>query len=970
MSDILTASNHKHTGDRFPRSLQHRLQRYWRDLELALHKADLSLGLDSRQQEQLNRAWASSDFVANTCIQRPGLLCELVASGDLSRPYQQGELGRRSAAVFSKVMDEQSLRRVLRQWRLRESLRIAWRDLSGLADLDEVLALMTELADVSVQLTLDHCYRWLGQKNGLPMGEASGRPVHFIVVGLGKLGGRELNFSSDIDLMFAYAEEGATDARRPISNHEFFTKLGRQLISNLEDFTEDGFVFRVDMRLRPNGRSGPLALSFDAVEHYYQTHGRDWERYALLKARVVAGNSHTGEQLLERLRPFVYRKYLDFGAIEAIRDMKQMIARELGRKSISNNIKLGQGGIREIEFIVQSLQLIRGGREPDLQTNRLFEALNSLADSGVLDPQIADELEIAYRFLRNVEHRLQMVAEQQTHLLPKSPDAQQRLAVAAGFEQWTQFETHILSTMSTVHGHFSQVFATDADKLSDATLHAKDIWLGILDESATGRGLAKAGYADADAALQRLRTFRHSHTYQIHSKYGRERLDRLMPLLIAQAADTEDPNQTLHRLMQLVESIGRRSAYLMLLVENPLALTELVKLSAASAWITNWISQHPLLLDELLQPISSSPLISPGEIRTEIEQRLASIEADDLETQMEVLREVHHAQILKVAAADVLDYLSSKEVARHLCAIAELLLQYVVNVAEASQRNKFGSPSAIKEEQHPEFGIVAYGKLGSLELGYHSDLDLVFIHDGAVPQGSTQGGRRSISNQQYYGRLGQRIVHILTTRTATGVLYEIDTRLRPSGRAGPLVTSMSAYAAYQRKRAWTWEHQALVRARMISGGDRLQQRFETIRHQVLTQYRDPDTLRRDIREMREKMVAAHDQSDQQVFDLKQGKGGIVDIEFIVQYYVLRWAHGFPDLARPRSSLGILDELQTAGLLHDAHHRLLTDAYNRYLTAELRLKLTEKPSLVGVSELTELRREVADLWHKIFEAQPQ
>jgi glutamate-ammonia-ligase adenylyltransferase len=553
-------------------------------------------------------------------------------------------------------------------------------------------------------------------------------------------------------------------------------------------------------------------------------------------------------------------------------------------------------------------------------------------------------------------------------LLPLRDDEQTRLAFVTGYSDWPACERRIQEVMQSTHHHFKQVFVAHAES-PPVVNSVQDLWLGTVDGDVALQTLEASGYPDPKTALEQLQAFRHSKSYHVHSNYGRERVDRLMPLLIHQAASTQNPNHTLQRLLQLVESIGRRSAYLMLLFENPLALSQLVKLSAASAWISNWISRYPLLLDELLDPISRSLSVTPESLTVEIQQRLASVGVDDLEDQMEVLREIRQAQTLKVAAADVLEFVTTEDVAHQLCVIAEAMLNTVVTLAENGLRAKYGEPSPMDEHRRPEFGIVAYGKLGSFELGYHSDLDLVFLHHGAALHGVTQGGDRSLPNQQFYGRFGQRIVHMLTTRTPSGVIYEIDTRLRPSGRSGPLVTSLDAYHSYQLEHAWTWEHQALVRARLVNGSEALNRRFEAVRSEVLTQARDPDSLRRDICAMRRKMVDARDRSNDNSFDLKQGIGGIVDIEFIVQYYVLRWAHMYPELTGPRSSLEVLDVLDATGLVSHADYQILADAYRRYLTTEHRLKLAEKAPLVSWDDLADTRRMVAALWQRFFEQEP-
>ncbi len=951
-----------------PTALHAQLGRQWDDFRTAAKPWQDVLAAAPTWRDSVPRVWACSDFAANTCIARPALIAELVSSGDLTRRYRAGEVTGKVAAALDQIESEEALLRELRQLRLREALRVAWRDLAGWADLEEVMATMSELADACTHHAVQKLYRWMCEQRGVPT-SGSGDTIGLTVLGLGKLGGGELNFSSDIDLIFAYAEDGETRSDRPITNHEFFTKLGRQLIRALEHITEDGLVFRVDMRLRPNGDSGPLVLSFDATEHYYQTHGRDWERYALIKARVIAGDLEGGERLLDHLRPFVYRKYLDFGAFEAIRSMKGLIERELRRKRVADNIKLGQGGIREIEFIAQSFQLIRGGRDRALQSNHLLPTLRYLARSGNLTESAADQLQQAYVFLRTVEHRLQMLADRQTHVLPSDALERARLAYAMGHRSWSEFEPELRRLMRRVHEQFEQVFAAPQN---DGEPHAptlmQDLWSGALDQGAALKALAEAGYTNPETAWQILRGLRSGKVYQAHSKYGRERLDRLMPMLISAAGLSERSNDTLARLIRLIEAVGRRSVYLALLFENPLALSQLVKLSAASDWISAWISKHPLLLDELLDPISSEAASSPPDIALELNERLAQIETGDLESQMEVLREIRNAHVLRVAAADVSGLIDWTTVGRRLCAIAEVVLEAVTQVAMAGLQQRFGAPTApAGSDRAPQFGIVAYGKLGSLELGYNSDLDLIFVHEGAAPHGLTEGGARQISNEQYYGRLAQRIVHILTTRTPSGELYEIDMRLRPSGRAGTLVTSIDAFRSYQLQSAWTWEHQALVRARPVTGVPELRASFEQARKELLTMARDPEALRRDVNAMRDRMIAANDRSDEQRFDLKLGRGGIVDIEFIVQYYVLRWAHDYPGLTEPRNNIDIIESLARLGLVAEADASVLREVYHRYLATEHRLKLADQPPLIDRTELADERRQITQLWASLFES---
>jgi len=914
--------------------------------------------------DTLPMVWACSEFVARTCALHPEVLRELAESGDLERPYGDGELHGRIAALGARIETEAELYRALRRARTREALRIAWRDLAGWADLDEVMATMTALAEACLQLALDTLYELACAQRGTPRDE-DGEPVALSVLGLGKLGGRELNFSSDIDLILAYRADGETDTARPLSNHEFFSKLGPRLIQALDQITEDGYVFRVDMRLRPNGSSGPLALSFDAMIQYYQVHGRDWERYALVKARPVAGDRDAGRWLLDQLRPFVYRKYLDYGAIQAIRDMKQMIDREVQRKHGEGDIKLGRGGIREIEFIVQSLQLIRGGRELRLQTNRFHPALHELADIGALEPDTVAALETGYPFLRNLEHRLQMLADEQTHVLPRDALARARLALAMGEDDWAALDAAVRAAKDQVHDAFQRILSEkppDGDALSTMA----DVWGARIERDAALPLLREAGYDEPEPTWELIHQLRQGKSYHAHSKVGRERLDRLMPALIQRAGETDHPHETLSRLIHFVEAVGRRSTYLILLIENPQALEQLVRLCGASAWVANWISRYPLLLEELLGPITSTAESFEEELDDEIDHRLQPLDPEDMEAHMEAFREIHHAQVLRIAAADISGTIDRAQVAHRICLVAEKLLDTVTAWCTRELRADIGTPACEDAGEPPGFGIVGYGKLGSRELGYNSDIDLVFMHQGCDPMTATTGGRRSVSNEQYFARLAQRITHVIATRTPSGVVYEIDYRLRPSGGSGPLVTALQSFRGYQLERAWTWEHQALVRARMVTGPVSLADDFEAVRGEVIRMRRDADKLRGDVNQMRVKMRAANDRSTAERVDLKQCPGGIIDIEFIVQYYVLRYAHDHPELAGPRNTLELLETIDGLALLSGGDAGRLKDAYQRYLTVDHGHKLAEQELSLKPGELDAELRSVADLWKRLFE----
>ena len=932
----------------------------------------------------LPRVLAASDFVARACVRDPDLLRELLVSGDLARAYAVGEPAIRVNHVLEDVADETDLKTRLRRVRQREMLRIAYRDLAGWANLGEVMATLSELADACIDQALAQLVRWLNT------------PPGFVVLGMGKLGGRELNFSSDVDLIFVYAED--TEGEEA-SHHEQFVRLAQRLTQALSEATADGFVFRVDTRLRPHGTSGPLAVSFDAMENYYQAHGREWERYALIKARVVAGDIAAGAELLARLKPFVFRKYLDYGAIESLRGMKTLIEREVSRKGMRHNVKLGPGGIREIEFIAQALQLIRGGREPPLQERALLPVLDRLVTAGHLESTARDALRVAYVFLRDTEHRLQMVADQQTHGLPADALGQTRLAFSMGFADWGAFETALNRHRQQVQEQFSILFrAPPGETAPEEASGLAAVWFAADDEKSAGL-LAAAGYRRPEDALALLRGLRAGSACATMSAEGRARLDRLMPLLLAATALTREPEVTLARLVHLLETIGRRSVYLVLLIENPMALAQLVKLMSASPWIANWIASHPILLDELLDPRALYTPLAQTELAGELRARLESLPEDDLEMQMDVLREFRHGHVLRIAASDIASGLAPEQVGAHLAGIAEVVIDKSLGLAHQALTRRHGQPTCRRAGGtfQPGFAAIGYGKLGSRELGYASDLDMIFLYEGCDVQGRTnavsrsdpQGrgeveqrmeqlpgragaaddgmtdGARAVSNEEFFARLGQRLIHFLTTRTSGGILYEVDMRLRPSGKSGPLVAALAAFREYQQAHAWTWEHQALVRARAVAGESRLCAAFEEVRREILCRPRDLERLRTEVREMRRKMAATH-AADAAGFNVKHDRGGIVDIEFMVQYGVLRWAHEHPGLTRHTDTIGILEALAAEDLLAGAKVRTLIGAYRRYLSAEHRLKLMERGSTVDRATLDGLPDDVTRIWNEMLE----
>jgi len=962
--------------------LASRAEQSWRSAVAGLEGEQ---GLDEWSSERWSdfaRVSAASDFFIEQVLRDPLMLLELVSWGELDRSFAPGELCGQIAEAAQQAQTDEELGRALRRQRTRQQVRIIWRDLTRQADLIETCRDLSDMADASI----DQAYRWLYERHcqqfGTPIGHRSGEPQPMVILGMGKLGAVELNLSSDIDLIFAYPEGGETvGAKRPLDNQEFFIRLGQRLIKALDPMTVDGFVFRVDMRLRPYGSSGALVLSFNALEQYYQDQGRDWERYAMIKARVVAGDQVMGAQLLEMLRPFVYRRYLDFSAIEALRTMKQLIQQEVRRKGMADNIKLGAGGIREVEFIAQAFQLIHGGRDLSLQQRPLLKVLSILEGQGYLPAAVVNELREGYEFLRYTEHAIQAIADRQTQMLPDGEQDQARIAFMMGFDTWAQFHEQLMAWRGRIDWHFRQVIADpdEEEDLDEGELIVGGEWLPlweeVQDDAAACAQLEEAGFVDAPKALKQLANLRSSPQLRAMQRLGRERLDAFIPRLLAQAVEHANPDLVLERVLPLVEAVARRSAYLVLLTENPDALRRLLTLCAASPWIAEQITRFPLLLDELLnEGRLFKPPLAP-ELAAELRERLTRIPEDDLEQQMEALRNFKLAHRLRVAASEIAGSLPLMKVSDYLTWLAEAILEQVLALAWRQTVAKYGTPQRADGSLcDPGFIIVGYGKVGGIELGHGSDLDLVFIHDGD-PNAETDGAK-PIDSAQFFTRLGQRIIHLLTAQTNSGQLYEVDMRLRPSGASGLLVSSLGAFERYQQNEAWTWEHQALVRARVLVGCQQVGAAFEAVRAQVLGRERDLPTLRQEVSEMRAKMRdnlgtrltaagTAQNAFEATVpFDLKQDAGGIVDIEFMVQYAALAWSREHPELLRYTDNIRILEGLEQAGLMPASDASLLREAYKAFRAVAHRQALQKEAGVVSGDQLVEARRDVRRIWAQL------
>lgn len=905
--------------------------------------------------------WQASQFVARTCLRDPELLISLATTGLLHRAYRTDEMSEGLRAHLSEVASESDLEAGLRQFRNQQMVRIIWRDISRQAPLNETLEDLSELADICIRGALDQLTQWAIEKDGVPR-DREGAAQGLMVLGMGKLGARELNLSSDIDLIFIFPSQGETDGRRWVSNEQFFTRLARRLINSLSKVTADGFVFRVDMRLRPFGDAGPLVLTLNAMDIYYQSQAREWERYAMVKARAITGSDDARTALMEILQPFVYRRYIDFGAIDSIRKLKRMIEAELHDKGMEANVKLGAGGIREIEFIGQAFQLIRGGRDTGLRVLGIQTVLAYLGQQGLLPETAVAELLEAYEFLRLVENRLQAWNDEQTHLLPSDAERRQLLAGSMGYDDWEAFSRVLTRHRSLVHHHFQQLFTSDQEEAEVSPFQG--VWEGIADHSA----LSRLGYSDPEEVSSRIQDFRESSTCRTLSKQGHERLDRLMPMLLEACLKTEAQTETLSRLLQLLGAIAKRTAYIDLLVENPLALSQLVRLASGSVRIVSQLTRQPVLLDELLDPGKLYSPLKKDDLVAELDALIDQVDADDLEQQMERLRQFAQGNILRVSAADIADVIPLRVVSDYLTDIAETVLDKAVQLSWDAMRSRYGRPSSANDGLG--FAVIGYGKLGGIELGYESDLDLVFLHDGDSTSGAmaVTDGKKQISNDVFYARLGQRIIHLLTTRTPSGILYETDMRLRPNGKSGMLVSSLKAYEQYQLNDAWVWEHQALLRARAVAGDPAVMLRFDSIRRQVLTQGLDDASLRTEVIRMREKMRQALDKTRDGLFDLKQGPGGIVDIEFMVQYAVLRSADQYPDLLDATDNIRLLDGLSRHQLLEGHDADLLSNAYQVFRAVSHRKVLQEQPRLIHANELVEERAMVRDIWNALLRAE--
>ncbi len=832
------------------------------------------------------------------------------------------------ADFASRPASEDALFRALRNQARAWLARIIVSEFEHQVPLETIGRALTVLGEAALDQAIDFYRDAMAERFGQPR-DSEGNRIGFCALGMGKMGGYELNLSSDIDLIFVYAAEGETDGRSRVSAEEYFDRLCKKVTPALDRLTAEGRVFRVDLRLRPWGNSGAIALSSERMEAYYEQHGRPWERMAMLRARPVAGDRAVGEQLLSDLRPFVYRRYLDFGALASLRELKNQIRQESAKRDWELDIKRGTGGIREAEFVIQVEQLIHGGRRPQWQTQSWFTALNAVRDDIALD---AEQLDADYRWLRHVEHGIQCYELEQTHRMPSEPEPQAALSEALRLP-FAEIEARVAAARARIQAAFEGVVELDG---APAPIEAPT----------TGP------WAEAREWLDQHLNPRHL------DDAGRARLATFLSCAQAELATRDDVSELAPRPMRLVVAIARRSAYLALLNETANARALLYRLLASSQWLADQVAAMPALLDELLDIHGLLAPPDPDAIEAELRLRLAKI--DDDEVFFNRLREFKAAHVLRTAATELLGERAINHASDHLTWVAESILRACVARAHALTQAKHGRPLDMDGQRTDEgIAVIGYGKLGGIELSYESDLDLVFVH--RIDEQADTDGAKPTTGQQYLQRWVRLLLQMLNVRTTAGVLYEIDTRLRPSGSKGLMVVSLSGYERYLQGEAWTWERQALVRARAVAGDAAVAAGFDRVRAAVLCHPRDASALRADVRSMRAKMRAHLSASDPEKADIKHASGGVVDLEFIVQYLTLRDAPSCPALTQWSDNLRLLDTLAAHKAMPAEQARALTEAYLSLRTAQHRQALMAPFSGAALATAQDCVRRAWDGW---------
>ena len=914
--------------------------------------------------EPLGRVLACSPFAARSFTRRTQILVDLLSGNRLARPLEAGELPRLAGEALKECRQEPSFMREIRWFRHREMCRILWRDLNEFSTLEESLGELTELANACILSAMEFARANVAVRHGLPRTDTD-EPSEMAVIGMGKLGGRELNFSSDIDLIFIYSEDGRSDGPVPIDALRFHTLVCQQMIRVLNQRTVDSFVYRVDTRLRPFGNSGPLVIKMSSLESYLARSARDWERYAWIKARVINPCEMSQSLYEEVMRPFVYRRYLDYSVFESLRDMKGKIEREALRKDKAADIKLGSGGIREIEFITQSMQLVRGGANPDLRGRGLREMVARLGARGFLSPGTAVELDQSYCFLRRLENRLQGMDDRQTQSLPDDEEGRTRLTLAMNHADWEDLAEETASFRESVARHFSAIVFRQND-LPEAEAGPPDdllaVWAGESESAA--ETLEAYGFPDPEVALESMKAVHQASDYARMDQTGRKRLDMLIPRLIEAAAKESEPGHALARTLKVIAAIARRSAYLALLYENAAARDRLVHVCGLGETLAKQLCSYPGLVDELLDARITEQVMDLDQLEEELDFRLVRTANEAEELRLAAISEFKQAAAFRVGVLDLAGGLPLMRVSDFLTGIAELVIDRSLEHVWEELVGQYGSPGYTVEGDRKlaGFAVIAYGKLAGLEMSYSSDLDLVFVYDS---QGEDQvtDGPKSIANSDFFFRVARRVISILTTRSITGRMYEVDTRLRPSGRSGMLVSSLDALRTYQRESAWTWEHQALLRSRAIAGAAHVREGFEELRMDTLRKRVRREDLRTQVIEMRRRMRAEAPRVAEGRFDIKHARGGLQDIEFIVQYLVLNHAHEHAELAAWPDNVRQLEELASYGVLSQEDSDTLKRCYLELREILHHRALAERPSHAPAEEMAVRASAVSALWQR-------
>lgn len=924
-------------------------------------------------QEELFAVWYASPFIKRVCVSQPKWLYQLLSENELHKNCDLERYTKILRPIFSTADKVEVLQQQLRQQRAAAFARIAWRDLHQYTTVEQTLHELSAFAEVCAQETLLWCFQWL-QSRPHAGDFVKTLQQNIVIFALGKLGGGELNFSSDIDVVIAYSDDNQFTQDQSAKAVEFYLKVAQLFIKVLSEQTQDGFVFRVDTRLRPFGDSGALVPSFIAIDMYFQTHGRDWERYAWMKARVIAGDAEVGAEFLQEIKPFIYRRYLDYGAMQSLRDMKALIDEKARQEGAKENLKIGYGGIREIEFTAQMFQLIYGGKDSSLQIRSTLKALQQLEKQGLLATNWASDLTAAYIFLRKAENVLQLREDQQTHTLPIEAAQRSQCAFSMGMQDWQAFYAGYKKQVNIVNGLYQSLLSVDGDSTQEKTGHNEfeKVWLQIDDTEYCLNILNKHFVGNAQSTHEHLHNFSNSGLVQRLVPIARSRLDDFMPIFLQHLQAIQEPMAVLDRFLNILKKIVQRSTYVSLLIENKNKLTSILLLIQESPWAAQYLATHPLLFDEVLRMDDAYEPPSVDEMNQQLVASLAGA-GEGLEEYMGCLREFKNSQVMQIAAADIVDHYPIMKVSDHLSWLAETCLSSALEYAYMELVEKFGKPQSVQDGRAytPEVLVVEYGKLGGLELGYGSDLDIVFLHNsqGSVCETSeAENGSGKIHNEIFFTRLVQRIIHILTAAMAGGKVFEVDLRLRPHGESGPVVSSIHAYENYLINDAWMWELQALVRARAVTASKEMYEKFESIRRKVLSQVRKKSDVQAAIVEMRNKMLSANEKTSTDEFNIKKDTGGVIDIEFIVQFLVLSYSEKYPQICEHTDNVRILDACADVGLLSLHEVEELKQIYLKYRKHLHQLSLKLLPEIVDAKVFANERELVQNYWASLLHSE--